>query len=95
MRKVSTEVIRREIRVTGDVQGVGFRYRAKHAASGLGLTGWVKNDWDGSVVMEVQGTEEMIFQMLKLINQSSYIRIDCMESKDLELCEGEYGFHIR
>ena len=32
---------------SGSVQAVGFRYRAVHAAGSLGLTGWVKNCWDG------------------------------------------------
>ena len=32
---------------SGRVQAVGFRYRAVHAAGSLGLTGWVKNCWDG------------------------------------------------
>lgn len=42
-------VIRKEIRFTGSVQGVGFRYRAQYAANGCGVTGWVKNEWDGCV----------------------------------------------
>lgn len=40
---------------SGRVQAVGFRYRAVHAAGSLGLTGWVKNCWDGTVEMEAQG----------------------------------------
>ena len=46
----------------GWVQGVGFRYRARHAANLYGVTGWVRNDPDGSVTMEIQGTEEQIRQ---------------------------------
>lgn len=42
----------------GRVQGVGFRYRAKYVANGLRITGWVRNDWDGTVEMEAQGTLE-------------------------------------
>lgn len=41
-KKADNEIIRKEIRFTGNVQGVGFRYRAKYAAEGLGVTGWVK-----------------------------------------------------
>ena len=50
-------VIRRHIVFRGWVQGVGFRWRACHAAGMVGATGWVKNEYDGSVTMEIQGTE--------------------------------------
>ena len=46
-------MIRRHIVFTGSVQGVGFRYRARHATEMFSRTGWVKNEWDGSVVMEI------------------------------------------
>lgn len=88
-------MIRKHIKFTGRVQGVGFRYRASYTANGLGVTGWVKNEWDGSVEMEVQGTNEQINQMLTLINQGSYILIDNMETDEIPLEEHENGFHIR
>lgn len=88
-------MVRKHIKFTGRVQGVGFRYRASYAANGLGVTGWVKNEWDGSVEMEAQGTNEQINKMLTLINQSSYILIDNMELEEIPLKEYEYGFHIR
>ena len=93
--KDAYSIIRKEIRFTGAVQGVGFRYRAKYAASGCGVTGWVKNEWDGSVIMEAQGTDEQINEMLKLINEGSYIRIDRMEYHEIPLDEKERGFHVR
>lgn len=88
-------MIRKYILFEGDVQGVGFRYRAKYAAQGLGLTGWVKNRWDGSVEMEVQGSEAMINKMLVLINQSQYIRIDRMVTKEIPVDPSDSGFHVR
>lgn len=89
------EVIRKEIRFKGHVQGVGFRYRAKYSADGCGVTGWVKNEWDGSVLMEAQGTQKQINEMLKLINKGSYIQIDNLEYKEIPLEEYSRGFHIR
>ena len=47
--------VRKHIYFSGQVQGVGFRYRATNAARANGLTGWVDNLWDGRVEMEVQG----------------------------------------
>ena len=88
-------MVRKHFRFTGRVQGVGFRYRAKYAANGMCITGWVKNEWDGSVEMEVQGTEEAIDRMLIMINSGDYIVIDNVESQDIPLLENEGGFHVR
>ena len=88
-------MVRKHFRFTGRVQGVGFRYRAKYAANGMCITGWVKNEWDGSVEMEVQGTEEAIDRMLNMINSGDYIVIDNVESQDIPLLENESGFHVR
>ena len=46
---------RQRYRVTGIVQGVGFRYWAHHTASSLGLRGWVRNLPDGSVEVVAEG----------------------------------------
>lgn len=83
------------MRFTGHVQGVGFRYRAKYAAGGTGVTGWVRNEWDDSVEMEVQGTTEQINTMLKMINSSEYIRIDRIDTRELPPEAHETGFHVR
>ncbi len=53
-------MIRRRYVFKGMVQGVGFRYHARYHASALGLTGWVRNEYDGSVTMEVQGDVQSI-----------------------------------
>ena len=41
--------------VTGRVQGVGFRWSTHELALQHGLVGQVKNEWDGSVTIDVQG----------------------------------------
>lgn len=55
--------VRKHIYFSGQVQGVGFRYRATNAARANGLTGWVDNLWDGRVEMEVQGELSQIEEM--------------------------------
>lgn len=52
--------VRKHFVFRGKVQGVGFRYTAKYLALSLGLTGWARNEWDGTVTMEVQGRETLI-----------------------------------
>ena len=95
MEKDENRVLRKEIRFTGSVQGVGFRYRSQYAANGCGVKGWVKNEWDGSVLMEAQGTERQINEMLKLINSSPYISIDRLDYHEIPIEEYASGFHIR
>lgn len=89
------EKVRMFMKIYGQVQGVGFRYRANYAANSLGLTGWVKNEWDGTVEMEVQGTESQINQLLTLINQGTYVNIEEIKSRHLPVVEKESGFHVR
>ena len=69
------ELIRKHIVFYGWVQGVGFRYRASHAASNFGCTGWVKNESNGSVSMEIQGSEAQIDQVIMAIEQGRFGKI--------------------
>ena len=91
----STEIVRYHMNISGSVQGVGFRYRARYAAQGLYITGWVKNEWDGTVTMEVQGTLDQIDRMLTMINSGSYISIDGIKKQQLPVDPEERGFHVR
>lgn len=50
----------RRVRVTGRVQGVAFRYHAQQEALRHGLTGWVRNDADGSVELHLEGPGDEI-----------------------------------
>jgi acylphosphatase len=52
-----------ELRVHGRVQGVGFRYYTRHAASRIGITGWVRNEPDGSVTIHAEGTADQLRRM--------------------------------
>ena len=85
-------MVRRHIVFRGWVQGVGFRYRARHAASLYGCTGWGRNEWDGSVTMEIQGTPEQIEQVIRAIRAGRFVRIEDMESREMPPEEEERGF---
>lgn len=54
------EKIRYVIKVTGRVQGVGFRYSTLNEAKKLGLTGHVRNLPDGSVKIEAEGSKDQL-----------------------------------
>ena len=85
-------MVRKHITFYGWVQGVGFRYRARHAAEMYGCTGWVRNEWDGSVVMEIQGTEEAIDNVILAIEAGRYVRIENMDSRTIPVETEERGF---
>jgi len=56
MAKTSTKLARKFI-VSGRLQGVGYRFFAERCASQLGIAGYVKNCWDGSVEVYAIGDE--------------------------------------
>ena len=85
-------MIRKQIVFHGWVQGVGFRYRAIQAANRNGAAGWVRNDPDGTVTMEIQGTEEQIDNVIIAIERGGYIRIDSMDVKTIPIVENDQGF---
>jgi acylphosphatase len=53
-------MIQYEIKITGRVQGVGYRYFTAQKAKEMDINGWVKNLVDGSVLVIAQGIEEEI-----------------------------------
>ena len=77
--------IRKHIIFYGRVQGVGFRYYAVQKANQLGLTGWVKNLYDGSVEMEVEGEEPLIDELIIFLQNRTYVWIENMDAKSIPL----------
>ena len=80
--------VRKHMIFHGRVQGVGFRYTAKN------LTGWVKNEYDGTVVMEVQGRETLIFELMKGLNRNQFIQINWIDTEEMEP-ELESSFEVK
>ena len=86
--------VRKHIVFYGRVQGVGFRYTAKYLAQSMELTGWVQNEWNGTVTMEVQGRETLINKLLVGLNSNRFITIEWMDTKEIPL-EEERSFSVR
>ena len=55
--------------ITGRVQGVFFRVNTRNKANDLGLTGWVKNNYDGDVEVVCEGSKEKIDKMLEWLKK--------------------------
>lgn len=49
-----------QARVTGRVQGVSFRWYTQEQARRLGVSGWVRNEPDGSVLLHAEGDDEAV-----------------------------------
>lgn len=86
--------IRKRMIFHGRVQGVGFRYTAMLAAQSLGLTGWVKNQSDGTVMMEVQGREYLINKLQVRLNTDRFIRIEWIYSEEIPVIENDTKFRV-
>ena len=77
------------------VQGVGFRFTARHAADMYRLTGYVRNEYDGSVTCEVQGDDEAIDRFVATIRSGRFIDISDIDRKELSVIPDERSFEVR
>ncbi|MEW5900029.1 MAG: acylphosphatase [Acidobacteriota bacterium] len=60
---------RAHILVSGQVQGVFFRDHARRSAESLGLTGWVKNLWDGRVEAIAEGERDQLEKLIARLKE--------------------------
>ncbi len=93
-------MIRKRFVFNGRVQGVGFRYLTRRAADLIGVTGWVRNEADGSVTLEIQGTEEQVDGVMlalkhMIIKRGRYVRIDSIDEEEVPTVAEEIGFRTR
>ncbi len=88
--------VRANILVKGVVQGVGFRWFVTRTAEKLRVTGWVKNNIDGSVEIDVEGDRgeiEILIAEVKAGPRSSVVTDVIINWKDFM---GLYnGFNVR
>ena len=57
------------LEVHGRVQGVGFRWFVREAARRRGIAGWVRNRPDGSVELEVSGSEPSVRELIAVVRE--------------------------
>jgi acylphosphatase len=80
----------------GNVQGVGFRWTVRHAATGFDVTGWVRNLPDGRVELQVTGEENEVRAFLDRIAQGElHSLIHKQTENKLEKPVTARGFEIR
>lgn len=72
------------VQVFGKVQGVFYRASSKNRADDLGLVGWVKNELDGSVWIEVQGEDEHVKKFIQWCRHGSeFADVDEVKTKKI------------
>ena len=82
-------------RITGHVQGVGFRAFVERAAQRAGVSGWVRNRRDGSVEAVIAGDASKIDEMLTMCWQGPPgSKVDGVSAEDAPAPEG-MGFEVR
>ena len=93
-RELPPGTIRKEFHFEGNVQNIGFRFEVQSHAKPLGITGYAKNNEDGSVTAELQGTEKNINKVINNLHNIDRIQIDSMTEKDIPLDYYENNFYI-
>ncbi len=85
-----------KIRIYGRVQGVWYRASAQQQASKLGLSGWVRNEDDGSVGAEAQGAEGSLEAFIEWCWRGpQHAEVKQVEIEEQPVQAGSQGFHVR
>jgi acylphosphatase len=81
--------------VRGRVQGVGFRWFVEREAQMLGIAGWVRNNFDGSVEVLATGTEEQLRNLRSRLRAGPRAaRVDDVQESEAQPVAGLKGFRI-
>lgn len=86
-------MIRFQIIFTGHVQQVGFRFYSTTFANENNCTGWVKNQSNGSVLMEIQGEVQRIDNVVHSMKELEHITIETIRKREIPL-QDENSFTI-
>lgn len=87
-------MIRKHVIVHGSVQGVGFRYWTRAEAARLGVTGWVRNRLDGTVEVEVEGSDAAVEALVQWLSRGpSSAAVSSLDSTDITP-QGDTEFNV-
>ena len=91
----SRSVARARARIRGLVQGVFYRASTVQQAGRLGLTGWVKNERDGSVLLEAQGERSAVEELLAWCGEGpDGARVTGVDVEWIDDAAGEITFRV-
>lgn len=82
--------------IDGTVQGVGFRMFVLDHAQALGLTGWVRNTYDGLVEVTAEGPQAELEKLLDKLRTGPRAAFVTEVKKEWQPANGEFsGFVVR
>ncbi|MDO5027296.1 MAG: acylphosphatase [Tissierellia bacterium] len=93
-KEKEAKIVRKKAIFTGRVQGVGFRFEAYSTAANMGLTGYVINQEDSSVLLEVQGDLDQVLAFIDHLKKLDRASVDRVEIQDLPVKDFETAFKI-
>jgi len=89
-------MIRKGLIVHGRVQGVGFRFIASSIAHACKVTGFVRNEFNGTVSIEVQGADHRVNSFVDQIREGNrFARVDYIDIRDLPLVPADKETQFR
>ena len=86
--------MRVQVRYVGRVQGVGFRATARNIAAAFPVTGFVRNEADGSVLIEIQGDESAVAGVIERLGVTMQRQIESSHRVAVAERAGESSFAI-
>ena len=84
-----------DVVVRGRVQGVGFRFQLVEEADGLGITGWVRNEPDGTVAAHFEGAADAVDRLVEWCREGPrYAHVEAIDVTEVEET-GATRFNLR
>ncbi len=82
--------------IDGRVQGIGFRFFAQDAGNALGITGWVRNRFDGQVEVVAEGERTQLEGFLEQLRRGPRGAYITQLDVEWETASGEFAqFDVR
>lgn len=91
----NTGIKRVRIKISGKVQGVGYRFFTQRSACTLGIKGYIENEPDGSVIIEAEGSTGQLEQFVRFVQKGpQWARVEEVDSQEITP-KGDQVFTVR
>lgn len=90
-------MVHKHLKISGRVQGVGYRHFTRQNAQNLGINGWVKNMRDGTVETVLSGSPKNVETMIKRLQEGPIsARVDTIKELESDAVKEDYNrFSVR
>jgi acylphosphatase len=88
-------VVRYRVVVTGRVQGVWYRESCRREATAAGVTGWIRNNYDGTVEAVLEGEQAAVDRVAAWMRTGPRHAVVTNVDVRTQPPEGERGFAVR